>query len=93
VLTGPDNTQDYTFIGTIFQGETFRHSLKGGIGKDALSVKGFEWLWRNLDNLPEYVRLDHCGYCLRCGKLLTTQESIEVGYGPTCQSILQKVAA
>lgn len=93
LLTGPDNTEDYTFIGTIFDCQTFRHSTKGGVGKDAVGVKGFEWLWRNLDHLPDNARLDHCGYCLRCGKLLTDGQSITTGYGPTCQKIIQKVAA
>lgn len=88
LLTGPDNEEDYTFIGTIFDGQTFRHSPKGGIGKDAVGVKGFEWLWRHLDRLPEHVRLDSCGYCWRCGRLLSTPESITSGYGPTCERIV-----
>lgn len=93
LLTGPNNEEDYTFIGTIFDGSIFRHSAKGGIGKDSVGVKGFEWLWRNLDKLPDNVRLDNAGYCFRCGKLLTTSESIISGYGPTCQKLIEKVAA
>lgn len=89
LLTGPDNTEDYTFIGTIFDCQVFRHSTKGGIGKESVGVKGFDWLWRNLDKLPDNVRLDHCGYCLRCGRLLTEPVSIETGYGPICTKIIQ----
>jgi hypothetical protein len=71
----------------------FRHSLKGGVGKEALSVKGFEWLWRNLDRLPAYIRLNSCGYCLRCGKMLTDRISLETGYGPFCRTQIERVAA
>lgn len=92
LLTGPNNEEDYTFIGTIFDGQTFRHSAKGGIGKEALGVKAFEWLWRNLDKLPENVRLDQSEFCWRCGRRLTDAASIESGYGPTCQKIIEKVA-
>lgn len=91
VLTGPDNTSDYTFIGTIFEQQTFRHSLKSGVGKDAQSVRSFEWLWNHIDQLPSNVKLSHCGYCARCGKTLTTPESIEAGMGPTCSKIVEKV--
>lgn len=93
LLTGPNNEEDYTFIGTIFDRLTFRHSIKGGISRDAVGVKGFEWLWRNLEKLPEHVRLDNAGYCFRCGKLLTDGESIQSGYGSTCRKIIEKVAA
>ena len=93
VLSGPDNTQDYTFIGTIFDQQTFRHSPKGGISKDAQSVKVFDWLWQHLDNLPASVTLKHCGYCARCGKLLTTEESLSSGYGPFCRTQIERIVA
>lgn len=89
LLTGPNNEEDYTFIGTIFQGETFRHSTKGGISRESVGVKGFEWLWRNLHNLPDNVRIDSAGYCWKCGRLLTDSESISTGYGPTCRKIIE----
>lgn len=89
LLTGPNNEEDYTFIGTIFDGQIFRHSAKGGIGKESVGVRGFEWLWRNLDKLPENVRVDGSEFCFRCGKRLTTPEAIESGYGATCQKIIQ----
>ena len=93
ILTGPNNQSDYTFLGTIFQDGTFRYSQKSSIGREAPSVKGFEWLWRNVDNLPGYVRWDGCGYCHRCGRLLTDQLSIETGYGAYCRTQIERVMA
>ena len=93
ILTGPDNTRDYTFFGTIFRGQNFYYSQKSVISEEALSVKGFEWFWRNLDHLPEFVRIDGCGYCHRCGRLLSDLESIETGFGPHCRKEREKVLA
>jgi len=50
-------------------------------------TRAFEWLFRNQFNikkLSEQVKLYHDGSCLRCGRRLTTPESIESGYGPKC---------
>jgi len=48
VLTGPENTTDYSFLGTIFDGDKFVHGKKSKITADAPSAKAFSWLWRNL---------------------------------------------
>lgn len=97
VLTGPDNTSDYTFIGTIFAQEAaqqlafpftvFRHSKKSPVGADALSVKAFQWFWDHLFNhgrTPDGVEFRHEGRCGRCGRRLTTPESVDRGLGPEC---------
>jgi len=84
VLTGPENTNDYTFIGSIFAGKTFKHSQKSKISADAKSVKSFDWVWAHIDALPENIEVWHEGKCGRCGRLLTTPESIATGIGPTC---------
>lgn len=56
VLTGPDNLRDYSFVGTIFPGESgevaYRHSArKSRIGEDAASVRGIAWLVGHLSAL------------------------------------------
>ncbi len=84
VLTGPENTNDYTFIGSIFNGKNFKHSQKSKIDAAAKSVKSFEWIWAHIDALPENIEVWHEGKCCRCGRLLTTPESIASGIGPTC---------
>jgi len=87
VLTGPDNGSDYAFLGTIFADGNYRHGTKSTIGRDARSAKTFVWFWNILmddRNLPESVKFYHEGRCGRCGRPLTTPESINLGLGPVC---------
>jgi hypothetical protein len=82
LLNGPENTRDYTFLGTIFAGKRYHHGKKSPIGEDAPSARAFAWLWRNLDS--DECELWHSGKCGRCGRLLTDPASIERGLGPKC---------
>jgi len=83
VLTGPENTNDYRFIGTIFPDGTFKHGSRSTISADAKSVKAFNWLWTHLDD-EERIEVWHSGRCSRCRRLLTDPQSIERGIGPVC---------
>jgi len=90
VLTGPDNTSCYTFLGTFQQFQdgpiVYRHSLKAPIGEQAPSALGAAWLARRLTDgaFPPNMAVFHEGRCGRCGKLLTVPESVESGFGPEC---------
>jgi len=87
VLTGPDNTQDYTFAGTLFNGGTvYRHSYKSSIGATSPSVVAFQWLLARLVGGKDLrgVEVFHEGRCGRCGRALTVPTSIESGFGPEC---------
>lgn len=88
VLTGPDNTRNYAFIGTIVYGLTFRHSPKSTLSAEASAVKAWSWFWSkaaiNALPGPDVVRVYHMGACGRCGRPLTTPESIRTGLGPVC---------
>ena len=81
-LTGPDT---YTFIGTILD-KRYRHSHKSKISNGAQSVRVFEYILNKLqtNNLPDFIEIWHSGSCGRCGRKLTTPESIERGFGPEC---------
>lgn len=88
VLTGPDNTSDYQFVGTIFGERDYRHSRKARITEQAPSVQAFTWFWRQLvagADLTGKVEIYHEGRCGRCGRALTVPESVESGYGPDCR--------
>lgn len=87
VLSRPDNTSDYTFIGTIFGGTTYKHSSKSPFGSDAMSSKAIDWLVRNAKSLPENVEVWHEGKCARCGRKLTVPDSIQSGFGPECSKM------
>lgn len=87
VLTGPDNEHSYSFLGTVFDGRTYRHGRRSRIAEDAPSARAFQWLFRRLmagSPLPPTVHICHCGKCGRCGKTLTVPESVESGFGPEC---------
>ena len=93
VLTSPDNEGGYSYLGTIFDGQTYRHGRKSRISQDAQSAKVFDWFWRHLltDDLPEAINVYHEGCCGRCGRKLTVPGSILMGYGPECIKIVGMV--
>lgn len=91
VLSGPDNENHYSYLGCIWDGQTYKHGAKSKISEDAQSAKAFTWLWKRLDSgaeLPEQVKVYHEGYCGRCGRLLTVPESVESGFGPVCTKLM-----
>lgn len=98
LLTGPDNTRNYTYMGildgshqTWRKGETFKPTAKSKVQADALSWRVFEWfVSRAFSNipLPEGYDIKHSGRCGRCGRMLTVPESIDSGIGPECAKIM-----
>lgn len=80
VLSGPDNTRNYRFIGTIYSTKFVpQYELKRGS-----AAHGFKWCWLNLDRCGERFEFNHAGRCGRCGRLLTHPDSIQSGIGPEC---------
>lgn len=97
VLTGPDNGEDYSYLGLIRppQGQpdgplSYEHGRKSRVRPEAPSAVAARWvLGRLLRNLPlPNCEVYHEGRCGRCGRRLTVPESIESGYGPECISRL-----
>jgi hypothetical protein len=89
LLTGPSNTTDYQFLGTIFDQRTYVHGRKSKITPDAPSARAFQWVWTWLvaGKLPSTVlEVYHEDRCGRCGRTLTVVESVVRGMGPICES-------
>lgn len=87
VMFGPDNTADYTFLGTLFEdGTKYRHGKKSSLQENDVRERAFCYVWlRVLDGLlPSDVEVWHSGTCGRCGRKLTVPESIRNGIGPEC---------
>ncbi len=89
VLHGADNEGDYRFIGTIALRpdgafDRFWLSTKSRIEHSAPSSVALAWIMRH----PEDARMQvyHSGKCGKCGRKLTTPESILTGLGPTCSA-------
>lgn len=87
VLTGPNNSNDFTYAG-ILRGAPmeFKTTAKAKISADALSVRAFVWFWDRISagRIPAECVMHHMGACGRCGRALTTPESVERGIGPEC---------
>ncbi len=91
VLSGPDNTRDYTYAGMLVRkanGTLVAYQTKGSkVGSDAPSWRGFLWLVHMLDanrDISEQAEVHHMNRCGRCGRELTHPESIKSGLGPEC---------
>lgn len=90
VLTGPDNGSSYTYAGIVGKDGSVRLTQKSGFKDDSLSVRVLRWflvLLRDGKTIPEGYGIHHEGRCLRCGRRLTTPESVERGLGPECASM------
>jgi hypothetical protein len=87
VLTGSNNESDYEYFGSVYKGQmAFYASPKARITAEALSVRGFKWLWEHRAALADFphVRVHHSGRCGCCGRTLSTPESLARGLGPIC---------
>ena len=86
VLAGPQNTDNYMYLGFI-PNNNHGTLVAGRKGRpDAPSFKALSWVLQALqrDLLPEQLEVWHEGACGRCGRKLTVPKSIENGIGPEC---------
>lgn len=91
LLTGPDNRQDYTYLGLIpnVAAPAFRLTRKSRLGVDAAPVRAAAFLCSRVlahpeAPLPDGLEVRHEGRCGKCGRALTVPESIDRGIGPEC---------
>ena len=87
LLTGPDNSNDFSYFGFI-KNNTFTHGgFKAKVPKDAPSVKGFVWAFAQFvaDIMPaDKLEFVPASKCARCGRKLTVPVSVHNGFGPEC---------
>lgn len=88
VLTGADNTSDYTYLGSIVKTPhpRYEHGRKSPIGPDAPSAKAAQWYLSRLFGGGDVSQVEvwHDGTCGRCGRDLTDPVSVSRGIGPDC---------
>lgn len=95
LLTGPDNLNNYTYLGVLNQatGETIL-TRNSKFTYDSVPVRVIRWalgiVWRN-GVFPNGYQLYHEGRCGRCGRVLTVPSSIESGIGPECAKIMVSI--
>lgn len=85
LLTGPDNTEDYTYLGFLKDGGNGLIAGKKGNANHP-AFKAFDWTFRHIEqgHMPEKLEFWHEGRCARCARVLTDPVSIERGLGPEC---------
>lgn len=101
LLTGPDNTSNYTYMGMLVDSSQWHRSnmaqpsswyckmtRASKFKNDSQSVKVLNWalmVVQGYKELPEGYSILHDGRCGRCGRLLTDPDSIKLGLGPICR--------
>lgn len=92
VLKGQNNETDYGYIGEILLiGGIFKYRRGRKCWESFYSTSdAFEWLWQQITfrtrpDVHPSVELWHEGRCCKCGRKLTTPESVEAGIGPECR--------
>ena len=93
LLTGPDNTSNYSYIGMIdnegVQKDEFKTTKASKLTMDSKPVRAFVFLCQKVikkGQTPASVDLEfrHMGKCGRCNRPLTVPESCDRGIGPEC---------
>jgi hypothetical protein len=88
LLHGPNNEDDYQYIGCYYSDTEYFNPAKPW--KERLtftwppSIRAIKYFFEHINEIPQNLYVYHEGKCGRCGRKLTTPESIERGLGPEC---------
>lgn len=100
VLVGPNNTEDYRYMGMLTRmddplGPGIKLTSKSKYQEGNLVVTVARWalqvIWQQHSGkymVPDPFTILHIGQCGRCGRPLTTPESLATGLGPDCAAEL-----
>lgn len=88
LLSGPDNDNDYQYVGCYYSDTEYFHAAKPWKDRAFFtwppSLRAIRFFFSKLYDIPNNLYVYHEGRCGRCGRKLTTPESIERGLGPEC---------
>lgn len=89
LLTGPDNTSDYSYLGMINKKHLNVYPTQATrISVNSPSFKAIDWMLKSFkEQKNSSFKIHHMGRCGRCSRPLTDPDSIERGLGPTCFEI------
>jgi hypothetical protein len=92
VMTGTSNTRSFTYLGTYFPfNGIYRRSNYSDISRQDTSAKALVWFFSryiNYQNKYPSIKVFHEDKCGRCGRKLTTPESVKSGFGPECTKLM-----
>ncbi len=88
LLRGPDNENDYRYMACYYRDTSYLHPCKTYQQVPRrnwpLSLQAVSYFLEHIHKVPDRLYVYHEGKCARCGRKLTTPESIESGFGPEC---------
>ncbi len=91
LLRGQNNEEDYRYIGCYYKDTCVFHPCKtwryAQYADWPSSLKAIEYTLKNMHKIPDKLLVYHEGKCCRCGRKLTTPESIMTGIGPECRRL------
>lgn len=92
LLTGSDNNFNYTYMGMVNAIQHRAYPTKASkYNKDSLAFKVLNWALNIIEfqkDIPEGYEILPSGTCFKCGRKLTTPESIKSGLGPHCRKMV-----
>jgi len=77
----------------VLEGMQFIYKPAVLVGSESNDQLMFAWIWKHLikaAHIDNYVNIYHVGKCVRCGRQLTTPESVLTGIGPECLKAIEK---
>ena len=88
LLSGPNNDEDYQYVGCYYSDTKYFHAASPWKDRAKMawpkSLRAISFFFDKLYNIPDNLHVFHEGRCGRCGRKLTTPESILRGFGPEC---------
>jgi hypothetical protein len=87
LMTGTDNESHFSYMGILLPDGKVRATTKSKVTPDSVPFKVAEWAMGrcfNAQALPAGYKVRHNEKCARCGRKLTTPESLDRGIGPEC---------
>jgi hypothetical protein len=92
VMTGTDNENHYSYVGMLdVTNGTIKLTKASKFAEGSETLKAARWVTGRIINqtqIPDQIEIRHAGKCGRCGRTLTTPESLDRGIGPECWHIM-----
>lgn len=90
LLSGNNNDSDYRYMGYFNADMMLKTSAKSKITQDAAGYKAMDFALKHIaaNKIPSALKFYHSCKCGRCGRTLTTPESVQRGIGPECIQML-----
>jgi hypothetical protein len=84
------NGDEYLYAGVLNNQEAFKLTAKSRFSEGAESIMAFRYFWAGIQagQIKPQLEIRHEGRCGRCGRELTTPESVDTGFGPDCAEML-----